>query len=246
MIRKLLPSALCIFLSPLLVAQQITQPLESRSFAPTGSDNSAIPAPSSSDLGKITNATEINIVTLDPISSKTTKAGSKIRFRVLQDLTVQNLPIIRAGTLLTGTVTRVTIASKKHHRDGQIRIRLDNLITGSGQVVRLTGVSPEDLLARKENRKDSVKLLLLLPVIAPIIPYLALMAIGMWNEGGPTSVGDVELAPCVYVRAYTVGTTKIRVGDLAGTKDEPGEPTLNQCLTYSEMLFSGTGRLKIE
>jgi hypothetical protein len=162
---------------------------------------------------------------------------------VLRDLTVQKAPIIRAGTPLTGTVTKVTVASKKHHRDAQIRIRLDNLLTGSGQALRLTGISPEERLARKEGRKD---LLLLLPLFALTVPYLPLMAIGMWNEGGTPSGDDLELPACVYARVYTVGTTKIRVGDLAGTKSEPGDPALNECTTYSEMLFSDASGLKIE
>jgi hypothetical protein len=246
MIRKLFESALCILLAPLLVAQQAAQPLEPQATAPIAIGTATARSPSSSDLGRLTNATQIDLVVLDPISSKTATVGTQIRFHVLRDMSVQNTPIIRAGALVTGTVKKVTVASKRRHRDGQIKVRLYSYKTGTGQTIRFTGVSPEGRLERKENRKEALKLLPLLPLIVPMVPYMALMAIGMWNEGGTPSGDDLELSACVHVKAYTVGTIEILPGDLVVPKGGSDEATSDACPTYWEPHPSETARFKIE
>lgn len=242
----MLQAILCINLCPLLVAQQAGQPLEPRTNAPTETSTATAPSPSSSDLGRITNATRIDLVVLDPISSKTAKLGTRIRFHVLRDLSVQNTPVIRAGALLTGTVRKVSVASERHHRDGLIKVRLDSYKTGTGQTIRFTGVSPEERLRRKLVRRDNSKAIAELLLVPPLwVPFIAL-AIGMRNEGGTPSGDDLELLACVHVKAYTVGTIEILPGDLAVPKGGSDEATSGACPTYWEPHPSETERFKIE
>jgi hypothetical protein len=229
MIRRTLQSVLCIFLSSQLAAQQAAQSIESQTPTRNAASTTAILAPASPSFVSIPKASEIDLVALDPISSRTAKVGSKIQFRVLRDLAVQNITVVRAGTLLTGTVKEVTVASKKHHRDGQILVRLDNYRIGTGQALRLTGMSPEERLERKhvqtQKRKEIIEILLLPPLWVPFIR----LAIGWRNEGGHPSGNDVELSSCFHVGAYTVSPIKIRSSALLDAKGDPEEPSSKVC-----------------
>ncbi len=218
MIRKIVQSVICICLSPLLVAQQVAQQAEKQ--AP----GSAAPGPATASSGAssgfitVTKATGIEVVAIDPVSSATAAVGSKIRFRVNKNVVVQNVPVFRAGTLLTGTIQKVTKGSKKRHRNGKVTVRMDSLILRSGQNIRFTGSSPsqqlERNLQRKEERKSTTKILLLFPLWAPMLPLLALMAIGMWGEGGKPDGDELVLEPCFRVWVYTSAAITIPLGGL--------------------------------
>jgi hypothetical protein len=196
MIRKMLQSVLCMILSPLLAAQQVTQ-----SSALDTSAQNAISSNSSPTFVTLTKGTEIKLISLDAISSATTKAGTNIRFRVDQDVVVQSMTVIRAGTLLTGTITKVVAGSRKRHRDGQIRLHIDNLHMAGGQTIRFTGLSPSAQFERKQNRKFAAKDLLWLPL-------------AMRDEGGTPEGNDIQLPQCFQASAYTARQVKVRTADL--------------------------------
>jgi len=226
--KRLLQSALCIFLSPLLVAQQVPQSADPQVSGQSTPRNDTLPLTPSGFVA-VTKYTEVDLVALDAISSVTATVGSKIRFRVARDVIVQNTTVVPAGTLLIATITKVITASKKHHRDGKVKVRFEDLKLASGQSLRLKGGSPEELLARKENRKTTLKFFLLLPLIAPMLPYIALMAIGMWNEGGRPDGKDAVFEPCFRVAAYTTSTVNFRLTDLAARDREPSKEDWSGC-----------------
>jgi hypothetical protein len=82
MIRKILHSALCLGLSPLLAAQQ-------------GTTSIIVP-----------NNTKIELLTLETVSTESEVKGSVVRFAVARDVAIDGVTVIHAGTPVTGIVTK--------------------------------------------------------------------------------------------------------------------------------------------
>jgi hypothetical protein len=231
MIRKMLQSALCLFLSPLLVAQQTAQPAQQTTEGPASS-TAANASGTPSEFITLPKNAGIDVVSLDPVSSASTKAGSQIRLRVSHDVVVRNVTVIRAGTLLTGTVTKVIAGSRKNHRNGQIKIRIDRLELAHGQSVRFTGKTPQERLAQKEDRKDAAKIPFALPLIPIFLPWFVAMTIGMWGEGGKDSKptgNDVGMPKCFSFTAYTTGRLKVHIADLYPADALPSDNNWGVC-----------------
>ena len=246
MISRFLQSALCIFLSPVLVAEQVAQ-LGKQGAARAPVTRSAAASPlTSSGFVTLTKYAEIDLVALDPVSSATSKVGSEIHFRVSQDVVVQGTVVIPAGAILTGTIENVTIASKKRNRDGLVKIRINALRAANGQTLRFTGKSQQQRIAEKQSREDTVVDFLLLPLFGVICPFILLMAIGMWNEGNASTGNDVDLAPCFRVSAYTAATTKIRTPGLPLENTELNNRSGSSCSSTWNLDTREQFRLKIE
>lgn len=228
MIRKLFQPTLCIFLSPLLIAQQIAQPAKQTEEGPASSTAANVSGTSSGFI-MLPKNTGIEVVSLDPVSSASTKAGSQIRLRVSHDVVVQNVTTIRAGTLLTGTVTKVVAGSRRNHRNGQIKIRINRLELARGQSIQFTGKTPQERLAQKEDRKDMARILFALPLLPILLPWFVAMTIGMWNEGGKPIGNDVGMPKCFSFTAYTTGRLKVRAADLYPANALPSDNNWSIC-----------------
>jgi hypothetical protein len=131
MIRRLLRSALCLCLSPLLLAQQVSQqagqtPAAAQAPSPPTSRTTAVPT-----VLKIPKNTEIHLVALEAVSSATATKGQLVRLAVAQDVVVNGLVLIPRGSLAIGVVTHLHkgVAGK---RNGSIRITPISRTIGNG------------------------------------------------------------------------------------------------------------------
>lgn len=98
--RTTLQSALCLSLSPLLVAQQVgtNTAQEPRENHPASTPSAQIEIPK---------GTWIPLVLLDPISSATARKGEIIKFAVARDIVAHGTVLIRRGTPASGIITKV-------------------------------------------------------------------------------------------------------------------------------------------
>lgn len=104
MIRKLLQSALCFILCPLLVAQQLPAPAMA-SDAP----QSSTPAPATAtphplpEFVTIPKDKKIELVLLDSVSPSKSKREDVIRYAVEKDVVVDGIVILHSGSIVPGS-----------------------------------------------------------------------------------------------------------------------------------------------
>jgi hypothetical protein len=109
MIRKLLQSALCLGLAPLLVAQQVT--------------SSIAAAPEASKPTSLMKGEEVRLVLLEPVSSASAVKGQLVRMAVLKDVTDENgVVVIPKGTPAKDMVDGV-IKAVPGKKDGRLSLR---------------------------------------------------------------------------------------------------------------------------
>ena len=139
MIRKLLPSALCIFLSPLLVAQQVAQQAASATTQPAP----AAPIPSQITLSS---DAAIRIVTPGDVPFAKIKPGTIVRFVVDRDVIVNGVKVISASTPVDGVVEKVIHASHFQRRSAQLFIQVGESASGTAANVLLRCSNPDNNL----------------------------------------------------------------------------------------------------
>ncbi len=118
----MLQFALCVYLSPLLVAQQA--------------------APSTESLfASLPKGTQLDLVLLETVSSLTEKKGQTIRMAVAESLTAGGHVLIPAGTPVVGVVTsqRAPIPGK---RNGYVLIRPMSVTLRDGSRIKLLEQPP--------------------------------------------------------------------------------------------------------
>ena len=136
MIRKLLPSALCIFLSPLLVAQQVAQQAASATTQPAP----AAPIPSQITLSS---DAAIRIVTPGDVPFAKIKPGTIVRFVVDRDVIVNGVKVISASTPVDGVVEKVIHASHFQKRSAQMFIQVEESASGTAANILLRSSIPD-------------------------------------------------------------------------------------------------------
>jgi hypothetical protein len=175
MIRKLLQSALCIALSPLLAAQQVTTTI-------------------------VPKDTKIELVTQETVSTETATNGSQVRFAVANDVAINGVTLISAGTPVVGIITKAKrgIAYKQWPT---LRIHVNEVRIGQSLRVPLSQWPPE---IRQGNWK----------VRAACIPFFA-FCLAMkniqdngWGEDGAPKpdewAGQQAVLPsCVLIDFWT-------------------------------------------
>ena len=117
MTRMLLQSALCLALCPMLAAQQA--------------------APSTkSVLASLPKGTQINLVQLETVSSRTARKGQTVRMAVAENLTASGHILIPIGTPVVGVVSRrrAPISGK---RNGYVVIKPLSLTLRDGSRLKL-------------------------------------------------------------------------------------------------------------
>jgi hypothetical protein len=138
MIRKLLQSALCVCLSPLLAAQEATSAVQSP-IAPE-------PLPSAqakSATITLRRGTIVPLTPLESVSSATAQVGQAMRFAVTEDVTIDGAIVVPKGTPASGVVTYVRKAIPEQ-RDGRVGGELISLNLPNGSSVPLREVPYAD------------------------------------------------------------------------------------------------------
>ena len=195
MIRTTLQSALCLFLSPLLVAQQVA------------GNTRQEPPPAQSNQIRLPKGTWIPLVLLDPISSATARKGDTIRFAVARDIDAQGTVVIRRGTAASGIVTKVRKAVQGK-RDGYVLFDLVNVKLTNG-ALPLT----EHLSGRESNSGDGMCwgvascVLLFIGMYAIYLPIISVKDLFDRSPRAPVSARDETKASCSPVWSAFTKTT---------------------------------------
>ena len=141
MIRKMLQSAICITICPLLAAGQVvavTQQTNPQCAAPKVTVTGTGQPPYQSNANEMF----VELAAPDSISFEEQRVGSSFQFEVDKDVVEEGVTLLHAGAPVTGTITRVRGASERKHRGGQMDILLNDQVSGKKVMVRLIGPSP--------------------------------------------------------------------------------------------------------
>jgi len=182
MIRKFVLSALCICLSPLLVAQQATS---------TGT----ITVPKD---------TKFELVALDRITSDSATTGSEVQFAISKDVVVDGRTVLPAGTPVTGILTKV-VKAKPAKRDGELRVRIKAVTISKNFGLALTNSDPHYRQTPREKFKEGATNTLEFIGGIVLLPLDLPMAIAMTN-GGHNPIGKDAVLPRCYSVTYWVRT----------------------------------------
>jgi hypothetical protein len=139
MIRRLLQSVLCIFLSPLLAAQQVGQTPVNPDPATPSNDPLATPSPVAITIPK---DTKIELVSLNNVSSEFAVAGTPVRFAMAKDIVLNGVTVIHAGAPVTGFVTKAK-RSVARHQWARLTIRVREMRVDPGVKLRLSSSNPK-------------------------------------------------------------------------------------------------------
>jgi hypothetical protein len=173
MIRKLLQSVLCICLAPLLAAQQVAQ-ADSPSSAPQpppSAQAAATAEPAQPKSIFIPQDTRIELVAQDRASLAAARTGSTVRFTVANDVLVNGVVAIHAGTPATAIVTNQRSGSHKLRRDGTVSIRARDFESGTRIYIRVANNRSVDCTRPTWNGPglDPVKIGLAIAAIVIIV-----------------------------------------------------------------------------
>jgi hypothetical protein len=138
---RILQFTFCLGFSPLLAAQQVSQLSSSdavKSVSPV-----EIPLEASGPMS-ILGATQVPLVLDQPVSSATAYKGDRIRFKLVNNLSVNSKLVVPAGTAFYATVTHVR--PKTANRSGDLKFSNPELDLGNGQRFRLTKNDPQESL----------------------------------------------------------------------------------------------------
>jgi hypothetical protein len=220
MIPSLPQSVLFLILCPLLVAQQVTT-----SAVTSDAPQPSLPAPlttaphSLPEFITIPKDKKIELVQLDSVSPSKSKRGDVIRYAVEEEVVVDGIVILHAGSIVLGVVTKATKAVPGK-RDGDIDFEPRALEIGGHHKLHLTSSPPSPPKTRAE-RKDAVGkavgIIVTAPLWIPIFPIFAVVySIADWdNSGGPPEGKNAEINFCGFeLPWYTKSATTVRVADL--------------------------------
>ncbi|MGO8933586.1 MAG: hypothetical protein ACLPLZ_04405 [Terracidiphilus sp.] len=174
MIRRLLPSALCIFLSPLLVAQQAAQ---------QGAASTTQPEPPAQIPLQIALSLDapIRIVSPGDVPFSKIKPGTTIRFVIDRDVIVNGVKVFAASTPIEGVVDKVIHASRFKNRSAQMFIRVGESASGTAKNILLRCSIPdanqESSFSDSAFAISAVGILNTFAIVALILMVLVLLSI---------------------------------------------------------------------
>ncbi len=140
MLRTTIQSALCLCLSPMLVAQQVNQPVMPGEPKPAAAAPQA-QAPALSIKVRIPMYTPVDLRLEQRISSADARVGDRVRFTLVNDLAAKGRVVAQAGTSCYATVKRVRPRSDK--KNGSVKLSDPELDLGHGKRIRLTDMAPD-------------------------------------------------------------------------------------------------------
>lgn len=194
MIRTTLQSALCFFLTPLLIAQQ-----GGLTFPPKTAIANTAEAPEIT----LRSGTAIDLRIAQAINSASAKVGDTVKFSLSEDLELDGKLIAPAGTLSIASVSRVRQKTAMH--DGDIRVS-DIRMDVSGQQVRFHGGS-----LKPEDWDDSWAFIIPAIVIFPIgIASLVRMA-NARRHSAPQTIEAFDLKYSTGARFHSSVLHSVRV-----------------------------------
>lgn len=160
MIRSFLQSALCLCLSPLLVAQQTAQ----SAAGPT--------APAQIHID-VTGDASVRFLTPRPDWLGTVETGDLVRFAVAEDVTSGDAVLLHAGVPVDGVIAQVKRSSRFHHRDGQIFINVTEMVSGKMTEVVVRCSNPADPYVERSSPRGSIS-------VRPYIVGVALLGLALY------------------------------------------------------------------
>ena len=146
MIRRMIQSALCICLPPLLVAQEATQQLPN--------PPAAQPPPAHLRLSLPENAI-VRWIIPDPASLSKVAAGEIVQFVIDTDVMAGNTKVIHANVPVTGVVDHVKHSSRFRHSDGQIFVRITEMVSGKTTEAVVGCPNPADVYVAASSGSKS-------------------------------------------------------------------------------------------
>jgi hypothetical protein len=158
---------------------------------------------------EVLDGTPVKLQMVRTISSAHAKAGDRLDFVVVKDVTVDGLTVIQAGAIASGSVIGV-----KGRRilgiGGKIVITLDsvNMVTGE----------PASLRARKEIKGGSRTKLMLAEMLATGLSYLPAAPVFLLSRGC-----DSTVLKGMEVTAYISGNVQLSTSNLLAAKKDGSE-----------------------
>jgi hypothetical protein len=212
MLRRMVQSALCLCLSPLLIAQHANPQQSQTQVAHETTQPSPTPPPrQAKGFVTIPNRTKVELVALDKVSSGTASIGSPVRFAVANDIAVNGVVVLHAGVPVTGVVAKVK-RGVAYRQWAELRVRVDEIQVGNGPKLRLTDSGPR---ARFKLRfKDYATCAALLPLC--VASFLGVTDDGPEKPNSESGQQEV-LQPCTVrdfwvTRSRDVPTTALAQG----------------------------------
>lgn len=198
MIRRMLQSLLCLFLSPLLVAQQATGSGQIP-FAP-------VSHPVTQSKGRsitLRRGTVVPLTPLESASSATAQLGQAVRYAVSEDMAVDGIVVIPRGTPVSGGVIFVRKAVLGQ-QNGRVAFEPVSLALADGSSIPLREAPSTDGEAQG------------LAGVALLIAGLPFLFIDMFRENHPApEPGDDETLPsCRHLWGSTTKSVRINLAVL--------------------------------
>jgi len=136
--RKLLQSALCLCLGPMLVAQQDIQPVSTSAPPP------ASQIEPTKQYVTLPGDTNIELLPPGPTTFGGGKEGVVVQFVVNKDVVVGGVPVVHAGVPVVGVVDHVKRGLKFKHRAAEMEIRVTEMVSGNPVELHLRCFDPGD------------------------------------------------------------------------------------------------------
>lgn len=149
----------------------------------------AISAPQTQEV-TIPDGTEITVVTIEEISSKTATEGDPLTFKVDEDVKVDGRVVIAKGTLVKGVVSNAK-KSGRMGKAGTLSIRIESTQTVDDQKIRLRASKG------KEGDDKTGTTVALVVLFGPL---------GFLKKGK-----DAKIKPGTQIKAYTDEEKKIQI-----------------------------------
>jgi hypothetical protein len=224
MIRKILQSALCTCMVPLLTAQQAVEPL------PAGYRSQSSMVPGEVIVPK---GTRIDLVALESVSSASAKKNSQVQFALARDLVVNGVTILYAGAPVEATVSGVRLGVPGR-RWGKLTIRIRKVQIGHHALLRLTSNNPQD---HDSSLHD-------VAFCAAILPLCILLLAAFPDSAKPgDDGGQAVLAKCHNAVFWTTSDATISARDIDDGKTELAG---RSPITCSNTFNQSRGRMEVK
>jgi hypothetical protein len=231
----MLQAILSIILCPLLVAQEISPPV-----ALTDASQSSMTAPAASVIDPlpkfitIPKDTEIELISLEAVSSAAATKGQLVRLAVAKDVLVKGLVVIPKGMLATGVVSRLT-KGVPGKRDGFLRVVPRILLLNNGKTVRL-----REYRSGEYDCDPIGPCWAMYTFLAPIILIGLVSEKVLDSDEKPPGKDDaINACESLIWHGYT-NRTKIQSVDLPATKSIPESAVPCKLASESKKAFDAT------
>jgi predicted outer membrane protein len=151
--------------------------------------------------------TQIPVITLDELSSKTAKKGDKLNLSVDGDVVIAGRTVIEKGAPIWGSVAQVKKAGR-FGNDGSLAIKIDSVRMVDGKTVSLLADLTDTTKAAPEKKGSGRGGK---PAVSGIPG--ADVATGFFDKGD-----DVTFEPNAQLRVYTAAYTYVQFLDTASTQ----------------------------